>query len=84
MERLHVVCKCHSLEHQVFFWYDEDNNELYCEPHLITSENFFQRLWAGLKYAFGYKSRYGHWDNTLFSDEDLKKLKDFLNEKAIS
>jgi hypothetical protein len=84
MERLIMVCECYSIEHQVVFWYDEDEKELYCEPHLTTNRNFLQRLWAGLKYAFGYKSRFGDWDSTIFKNEDLVKLKNHLNENVKS
>jgi len=55
MERKIMICRCHSLEHQMTFWLDEEDNTLYSEPHLITHKNFFKRLWYGLRYAFGYK-----------------------------
>lgn len=74
-----MICECNSLEHQVIFWYDEEDKILYCEPHLTTHKNFFKRLWHSLKYIFGYKSKYGSWDSTLFKDEDLKKLKKHLD-----
>ena len=54
MERQIMVCECHSLEHQVTFWYDEEDSLLYNEINLTTHRNFFKRLWYGLKYAFGY------------------------------
>lgn len=73
-ERKILVCDCHSLEHQMAFWYDEEDKILYCEPHLTTHRNFFQRLWYGIKYAFGYKSRFGAWDEMLIKPEELKKL----------
>lgn len=74
------ICKCHSLEHQVSFWYDEEDNFLYCEPHLTTNRNFFQRLFYGLKYAFGFKSRYGAWDEFLFKNKDLLTLKEYIDK----
>lgn len=82
MERIVMICECHSLEHQVIFWYDEEDSELYCEPHLTTHRNFFKRLWRGLKYTFGYKSRFGDFDSTIFKKEDLKKLRAYLDEHA--
>ena len=80
MERKIFICECHSLEHQVIFWFDEEDNKLYCEPHLVTHRNFLKRLWVGIKYAFGYKCRFGDWDETIFKDEDLKKLYKFLEK----
>lgn len=82
MKELLLICSCDSLEHQMFFWYDkEDGSELYTEVHLTTWHNFFKRLWYGLKYAFGYKSRFGAWDEFIFSKKEQEKLYNFLNNK---
>jgi hypothetical protein len=72
------VCSCGSFEHQMYFWTDNDI-PLYTEVHLVTHRNFFIRLWRGLRYAFGYRSRFGEWDEFLFGTEDMLKLKEFLN-----
>ena len=60
MDRIVMICDCHSLEHQVR--YDEEDGDLYCEPHLTTHRNFFKRLWIEL---IGYKSRFGDWDSNI-------------------
>ena len=73
------VCSCSSFEHQMYIWYETEDKLLYTEVHLVTYHNFFKRLWYGLKYAFGYKSRFGAWDEFLFDTEDAQKLKEFLN-----
>ena len=80
MEREVFICECNSLEHQIIFWYDEEDNMLYCEPHLTTHRNFIKRLWYGLKYAFGYKSRFGDWDSSIFKPEDLDRLRNCLDK----
>jgi hypothetical protein len=72
------ICSCHSLEHQYSFWYSKEDG-LYCEPHLDTTLPFYKRLILGIKYIFGYKSRYGSWDEFLFKKEDLNKLKNIIN-----
>jgi hypothetical protein len=79
MERQIMICECNSLEHQVTFWYEEEDDILYNEIHLTTHRNFFKRLWYGLKYAFGYRSRYGAWDEMMFKPEDLLKLREHLD-----
>ena len=84
MERRILICECNSLEHQVTFWYDEEDNMLYNEIHLTTNRNFIKRLWYGLKYAFGYKSRYGAWDSTIFKPNDLVKLRRYLSKRIRS
>jgi hypothetical protein len=82
LERRVMICECHSLEHQVVFWYDSEFGDLYCEPHLTTHRNFFQRMWAGIKYTFGHRSKYGEWDSTIFKTDDLIKLRVFLDDRA--
>ena len=80
-ERVVVICDCGSLEHQLVFWYDVEDDKLFCEPHLVTHRSFLKRLWRGMKYAFGYKSRFGDWDSTVFTKEDQRKLRMFLNKQ---
>ena len=53
----------------------------YIHPHLTHYEGFWKRLWFGLKYAFGYKSRFGAFDEFIFKPEDLEQLKTFLKDK---
>lgn len=74
------ICSCGSFEHQLIFWYDEDENDIHVYHHIITYRNFFKRLWVGLKYAFGYKSRYGEFDSFIFQPEDLDRLNTFLQK----
>lgn len=75
------ICACHSIEHQAFFWCDEDDKQLYINLHLQDYKGVFKRLLHGLKYIFGHKSVYGDWDEFLFKEEDVKELKRFLKNK---
>jgi hypothetical protein len=63
----------------MFFWRDDDDKLLYTEVHLRTYHNFFKRLWYGLSYAFGYKSRFGAWDEFLFDKESERELLKYLS-----
>ena len=69
-----LLCRCHSSEHQILVHYDEDDKELYLDVHLDSCYNFWQRLWRGLKYIFGYRCKYGHWDCFIFNENDADKL----------
>lgn len=77
-----ILCSCHSPEHQIIltYWPDDEPYEktLFVEIHLVTYDNFFKRLWAGLRYAFGHHSRYGHWDELLLTTDEGKEVWDFL------
>ena len=85
MEEMKVfICACGNLEHQVIFWHDKEwSDELYTEIRLLNHRNFIKRLWVGLKYAFGYKSRYGNFDSFILSKNDEKKLLDILKERQL-
>ena len=69
------VCQCHSMEHQVNFFHSDDL--LYVYIHL-NNRGFFHRLKRGLRYIFGYSSRFGEWDEFIFKLEDEDKLREFL------
>jgi hypothetical protein len=77
-EKLTIYCDCESPEHQFTFVKDPEDKEVWLQVHLINHDGFFKRLWRGLKYAFGYKSKYGDWDNTIITPEDQLKIIEFL------
>ena len=56
-----LICDCSSREHQIIIEHDNEDNLTYCHIHLVK-HGFWRRLKAGLKYIFGYKCRYGQWD----------------------
>lgn len=67
------VCDCNSREHQIIIEHDPEDNLMYCHIHLVNF-SFFSRLKSGLKYIFGYKCRYGHWDEFIWKPEDADRL----------
>lgn len=75
-----LICECHSFEHQVIFWYDKEDSRLVVYVHLVKCVNFWKRMVNAVKYLFGYTSRYGEWDEFIFSPENESKLRDFLDE----
>ena len=77
-DRLTFICTCQSLEHQMWVWYDDEDNTVYFEPYLHTHRNFFQRLWYGLKYAFGHTSNYGAFDEMILNKEDIEKIYEYV------
>lgn len=70
-----------NVEHQLIFSYFPEDNEVYMAVHLIPEYNIWKRIWTAIKYIFGYKSRYGHFDEFIFDKSDadrLQKIVDFL------
>lgn len=79
-----VLCACKSLEHQVVLIGFRDEPEIYLQVHLNTYRNFWQRLWHGLKYAVGYKSKYGAWDEVILGQAELEQIKKFIENESCS
>jgi len=81
-ETLILICACHSFEHQIIFSVlEEDTPEMSVNTHLITHKNVFKRIWVAIRYVFGYKSRYGEWDEFIFKLENIEDLKTYLINK---
>ena len=83
MEQQLFVCDCGDVSHQfIVSWYPDDedwNDELYIQVHLNQSMGFWKRLWHSIKYVFGYKCRFGAFDEILLNKNDAKRLQAELN-----
>jgi hypothetical protein len=75
-------CECSSSEHHIKFRYfiEDDKPQMYVEIHLSDHQNFLKRIWHGILYIFGYKSKYGNFDEFIFKQEDVKNLKKLIEE----
>jgi hypothetical protein len=71
-----LICECHSTDHQLIFLYDDDPawDRVYVHVHLSPERGFWKRLWFGLKYAFGYRSKYGDFDEMVLNPDDAVKI----------
>lgn len=81
-----LICECNSDEHQYLIYYGEDVYEngqkfqsVYIHPHLITYKSFWKRVIIGIKYIFGYKTKYGHWDEFIINPKDADKLQEVVD-----
>lgn len=77
------VCECNNTEHQLIFSHFEDDEarKVYVSVHLTPEWNIWKRIKMAIKYIFGYKCRYGHFDEFIFNPNDaerLQKVVDFL------
>jgi hypothetical protein len=80
-----LICDCHSTEHQIVVYYSEDSlsdgttiPSCYLHVHL-NSQSFWKRLVYGVKYIFGYKSRFGAWDEMILNPDDADKIQEIAN-----
>jgi len=76
-----LLCECSSEEHQLIVRWDDTDDEVYVSVCLANCAGFWKRLWRGLKYAFGYKCKYGAFDEVILRKTDadsLQKVVDHL------
>lgn len=80
MERELFICSCENTEHQIVFSYfeDDDIHNVYATIHL-RKKSLWARLKYGIKYIFGYQSRYGAFDEFIFNPNDARRLQKVVN-----
>lgn len=88
---LQLNCSCYHKEHQLSLSYllpsdqipDDRLSEL--SVHVFLAERvWFKRVWLGIKYIFGFKCAYGHFQEILLKESDLPKIISFVLEYCMS
>jgi hypothetical protein len=78
-----IICACENVEHQIIFSYFEDEDdipkEVFMTIHLVHEPNIFKRIWKGIKYIFGYKCRYGNFDEIILNKSHIRQLNKIVN-----
>ncbi len=69
-----ILCQCENIEHQMLFRTVEGDTDVYVSYHL-RKLRWYERLWNGIKYIFGYTSIYGDFDEMILKPEDAPKLR---------
>ena len=68
------ICQCNNIEHQLIFSYfsDDENREVYVSVHL-SPDSFWKRIWNSIKYIFGYRCMFGHFDEFIFKKQNVRR-----------
>lgn len=81
-----VECSCHTLEHTMALYHDDDHPELHMFLNL-KHRPFHKRVWYGIKYIFGGKCRFGMYDDFLIDEnsadvliKELQRVKERADE----
>lgn len=79
MENSIILCSCYSTEHQMVFLPSPtpEEKEVYVHVHL-NKRPLWYRLKYGIKYIFGYKCRYGAFDEFILDKDNVGKLKEVI------
>lgn len=77
-----ISCSCGSPEHTLTFNLNEEDKEIYTSVFLHQYRPVYQRVVVAIKYIFGYKCKYGHWDCFSADKEKILELKQFFDHAA--
>lgn len=82
MKPYYFECHCHSPEHTLIFRLDEEEPKTLYGYVFLNSDSLFKRIWKAIKYVFGFKCRYGHFDEFILNPKDAQKMIDLLSKIA--
>jgi len=71
-----IICECSSAEHQMVLRFDDDKDlgrQVFVEMHLVPLV-WYKRLWLGIKYIFGYKCKYGNFEEMILSPKHARQV----------
>ena len=77
------VCDCSDVSHNIIFqiweWPDEPA-DLSVHVNLTLYPSFWKRIKLGIRYIFGYKSRFGQYDVFSIRENDIERLQKLLSD----
>lgn len=77
-DSLFIECECHSDEHTLRFTIDAEDCTIYTSVFLNHWRPWYTRIWIAIKYIFGYKCRYGHFDCTSMGEDQVRQLRKMI------
>ena len=72
-----ILCQCGNTEHQIIFTAFEGEPEVYMSVHL-NKLPLLKRIVCAIKYIFGYKSKYGDFDEVIIGKDEIHKFEKIL------
>ena len=75
-----LLCECSSTEHQMVISYFNDDIDpmVYVSVNLV-GQGFWGRIKTAIKHIFGYKSKYGAYDEIILGPQHIEKLAAVIN-----
>lgn len=77
-----IICSCGSTEHDIIITRNENkdyDDNVYLSIHLVNERNIFKRIKYAIKYIFGYKSKYGCFDEIILDKRHYEKIKEIAD-----
>lgn len=83
MEREYFECQCSDFNHVFRFVLDEKDGEAWLEVNINHYLPWYKRVWEAVRYVFGLRPAYGHYDITMLREEDYVRLHALLDRSAL-
>lgn len=78
------ICECHTTEHQIVLFQDtyieggEEFSSVYIHV-MLNKKPLLERIFYGIRYIFGYQSRFGAFDEIILNPEDADRLQEVVD-----
>ena len=69
-----IPCACKHPEHTITYSMYDDEEDVYMYVHL-NHDRWYKRVWNALKYIFGYRCKYGHFDEFIINETNYVHFK---------
>jgi len=80
MKDLYIECNCYTDEHTLRFSMDPEDGHMYLHVFL-ENDVFLKRLWKGIRYILGYKSKFGQFTEVILAEPGkLQEMRNFLTK----
>lgn len=79
MEQHYFECQCSDFNHIFRFGLDEVDGEMWLEVNINPYLPWYKRVWEAVRYVFGRRAAYGHYDVTMLCEKDCIRLGTLLD-----
>lgn len=83
MEHRYFDCQCSDFNHVIRFVLDEKDGEAWLEVNINPYLPWYKRVWEAVRYVFGKRPAYGHYDTVMLREEDYHQLHDLLDRSSL-
>lgn len=77
----YIECVCSCACHNLRFSWDPDPSfpKILVSVFLNSYYGFFRRIWLAIRYIFGFKSKYGQFDEVILMNEQVEQLENMCD-----
>lgn len=78
-QKLYIECDCSIDDHRIVITKYTKDKEVYFH-YFLDAPSFKQRVILAFKYIFGFKSKFGHFGESIWTEKQIKQIRAFLKD----